>query len=84
MGEKPYRTFGPDTKRKRSRSRNKYEWLKKMEIKRGYAIGEVGNHVWLDVEDHSKGFYELDEEGNEIQWYPDPEPARDEKKEDGV
>lgn len=72
MKDNVYKSYGSNTKRKRPRSREKYEWLKEMEIKRGEAIGEVGNRVWVDAEDHAKGFYELNEEGDEVQRYPDP------------
>ena len=76
MEDNLYKSYGPDTKRKRPRTREKYEWLKMMEIKNGKPTGEVGNRVWVNAEDYSKGYYELNEDGKEIKWYPNPESTK--------
>lgn len=58
--------------RKRPRNRSEWEVLRKWEIELGHATGDIGNRVWKDANDHSKGFYELDADGNEIAWFPSP------------
>lgn len=63
-------TYATNAIRKRPRNRNKWEALRRWEIKNGYPTGNIGNRVWVDSEDHSKGFYELDADGNETGWFP--------------
>lgn len=54
------------------RSRAKWQALKMIEEKTGRKAGTIGNRVWVDDTDHEKGFYELDENGNEVKWFPYP------------
>lgn len=54
------------------RSRAKYDALKMIERKTGRVTGTIGNRVWVDDSNHSKGFYELDADGNEMEWFPYP------------
>lgn len=54
------------------RSRAKWQALKMIEKRTGRQTGTIGNRVWVDDTDHSKGFYELDDEGNEVAWFPYP------------
>nr|WP_321303070.1 hypothetical protein [uncultured Trichococcus sp.] len=58
--------------RKRPRSRTEWEALRYLEILQGFPTGNIGNRVWKDANDHSKGFFELDENGNEMAWFPTP------------
>lgn len=64
-------TYATSAIRKRPRNRAEWEVLRKWEMEQG-ATGNIGNRVWTDSSDHSKGFYELDENGNEIAWFPTP------------
>ena len=65
-------SFATSSVRKRPRNRAEWEVLRKWEMEQGYPTGNVGNRVWVDAADHSKGFYELDGNGNEIAWFPTP------------
>lgn len=64
-------TYATSAIRKRPRNRAEWEVLRKWEMEHGPS-GNIGNRVWLDSSDHSKGFYELDGNGNEIAWFPTP------------
>ena len=71
-GLDPIPTYATNAVRKRPRDRKEWEILRKWEIESG-PVGNIGNRVWVDSSDKSKGFYELDAEGNEVGWYPTPE-----------
>lgn len=75
-------TYTTSEFRKRPRSRAKWETLKKWEIENQKANGHIGNRVWADDEDHSVGFFELDETGNIEAWYPYPERTLQEEREE--
>lgn len=73
MKEKPVPSYATNKYRKRPRERAQWSILRYWEIERGYPTGHIGNRVWVDSLDHSKGFYELDAEGNETGWFQNQE-----------
>lgn len=73
IADKKLKEAYPDwTNPRPPRSRAKWQALKMIEEKTGRKAGTIGNRVWVDDTDHSKGFYELDHEGNEVAWFPYP------------
>ena len=73
MDEKPVPSYATNKYRKRPRERAQWSILRYWEIERGYPTGHIGNRVWVDPLDHSKGFYELDADGNETGWFQNQE-----------
>ena len=73
MDEIPVPSYATSEHRKRPRNRGEWRILCHWELERGYPIGHIGNRVWVDSLDHSKGFYELDADGNETGWFPNQE-----------
>lgn len=65
-------SYATSSVRKRPRNRAEWEVLREWEIEQGYPTGQIGNRVWVDSNDQSKGFFELDAAGNEIAWFPTP------------
>lgn len=79
IADKKLKEAYPDfTNERPPRSRAKWEALKMIERRTGRKVGTIGYRVWVDDADHNKGFVELDEDGNEVKWFPYPEKGDDE------
>lgn len=70
MPKKVPRTGG---KRKRPRSRAKFENYMELEEKTGRSWGDAGPVVQVSEVDPTRGFWGLDKSGREVMWFPNSE-----------